>query len=164
MIGHLPLVLSSQVETMPNSLFLSSLLLLALSFQTSRTALVSGCRSNSDCPVASCCVLGMTRFGTPWCQSLRQLGDECRPRSELSVSRNLTYPNGFVLQLNDVHEVRRRLSDCSAQKRVLQYLISFFFLKNSDYVSMRRVPHLRRASRPLHSSRAPCTKWRQSTG
>ena len=112
---------------MPNSLFLSSLLLLALSFQTSRTALVSGCRSNSDCPVASCCVLGMTRFGTPWCQSLRQLGDECRPRSELSVSRNLTYPNGFVLQLNDVHEVRRRLSDWSAQKRTLQYLISFFF-------------------------------------
>ena len=162
MIGHLPLALSSQVETMPNSLLLSSLLLLALSFQTSRTALVSGCRSNSDCAVGSCCVLGMTRFGTPWCQSLRQLGDECRPRSEISISRNLTYPNGFVLQLNNVHEVRRSLSDCVAQKRVLQYLISF--LQNLGYVSMRRVPHLRRASRPLHSSRAHCTKWRQSTG
>ena len=47
------------------------------------------------------------RFSTPYCQPLKQIGDDCRPASSTPVNMTLSYPHGLKINLINAHQVFR---------------------------------------------------------
>lgn len=63
------------------------------------------CISSDDCFFDSCCVLGMGRYSIPTCQKKLQLSDYCRPASDEPTNTTITYFDGQVVSLYNVHMI-----------------------------------------------------------
>lgn len=63
------------------------------------------CAHPDDCSFDSCCVLGMGRYSIPQCQKKIQLYEACRPASDEPLNTTVTYLDGNMVSLQNVHLV-----------------------------------------------------------
>lgn len=81
----------------------------------------SHCKTSSECAPDHCCVIGGIRYSVPQCLPLLGEGDTCRPGSNITISGELTYPDGSTLTVKEAHYILCPCGDklvCDTEKGV----------------------------------------------
>ncbi|KAL7287295.1 hypothetical protein TKK_0018421 [Trichogramma kaykai] len=86
--------------------FVAALVLLALSLSVSAQSSEPegvACKSPSDCPKGTTCVIEQMRYSLPSCKPLLKKGESCRPGAPWRSSSEYYYPNGKKVKVEGIY-------------------------------------------------------------